>query len=465
MRVGRDQLAEEGVQPARRDPGLPARQGGLDRGDQLLHVPAGAGRDVDPRRPRHLAQLGLDLPLQVVAALLVEGVPLVEGQDDRAARLDGHGDDPLVLDRDRLGGVDEDDGHLRLLDGGGGAQRGVVVGALLEVDALADTRGVDELPGDPAQLDQLVDRVAGGAGQLVDDDALLAGHLVEQRGLADVGAADQGDAARAADGGAEGLCRGLGERLQHLVQHVAGAAAVQRGDGVRLPQTQRPQVGGVGLAARAVDLVGAQHDRLAGLAQQPYDGLVGVGGADLGVHDEHHRVGGLDGVLGLRGHGRVDAEDVLLPAAGVDDLEAAARPLGLVGDAVTGDTGLVLDDGLAAADDPVHQGRLADIGAADDGEDGQRAVPGLLDRALDLLDVEALFGGQLHELRVLGVAERPVVVLLARALGVDVVVHEVRTSFIVVIGGNPCSRVIHYSSVTQRPVRRLAFSRWAVSCF
>ncbi|CAM5711636.1 hypothetical protein SVIOM342S_05728 [Streptomyces violaceorubidus] len=206
---------------------------------------------------------------------------------------------------------------------------------------------------------------------------------------------------------------------------------------MRLAEAQRPQVGGVRLAARAVDLVGAQHDGLAGLAQQPDDRLVGVGGTDLGVHDEDDRVGGLDGVLGLGGDGGVDAQDVLLPAAGVDDLEAAARPLGLVGDAVAGDAGLVLDDRLTAADDAVHEGRLADIGAADDGEDGQRAVPGLLDRALDLLDVEALFGGQLHELRVLGVAERPVVVLLARALGVDVVVHEVRTSFIVVIGGAP----------------------------
>ncbi|MDQ1020708.1 hypothetical protein QFZ43_007257 [Streptomyces afghaniensis] len=140
------------------------------------------------------------------------------------------------------------------------------------------------------------------------------------------------------------------------------------------------------------------------------------------------------------------------PAAGVDDLEAAARPLGLVGHTVASDTGLVLDDGLAAADDAVHQGRLADIGAADHGEDGQRAVPGRLDRDLDVLEVEALLRGELHELRVLGVAERPVVVLGrafvgVRAVGLGVVVHEVRTSsFIVVVGGVPAVlRLIHYS--------------------
>ncbi len=54
-------------------------------------------------------------------------------------------------------------------------------------------------------------------------------------------------------------------------------------------------------------------------------------------------------------------------------------------------------------------------------------MAGRLDRALDVLDVEALFRGELHELRVLGIAKRPVLVL-GRAVGLDVVVHEVRTS-------------------------------------
>ena len=77
------------------------------------------------------------------------------------------------------------------------------------------------------------------------------------------------------------------------------------------PRPEGPQGGGVGLAALAVDLVGDEHDGLAGPAQQLDDGLVGVGGADRGVDDEDDRVGGLDGELGLRGDGGVDAEDVL----------------------------------------------------------------------------------------------------------------------------------------------------------
>ena len=60
---------------------------------------------------------------------------------------------------------------------------------------------------------------------------------------------------------------------------------------------------------------------------------------------------------------------VRVPAAGVDHGEGAAVPDGVVGDPVAGDAGLVLDHGLPAADDPVDQGRLAHVGAADHGQD------------------------------------------------------------------------------------------------
>ena len=52
-----------------------------------------------------------------------------------------------------------------------------------------------------------------------------------------------------------------------------------------------------------------------------------------------------------------------VPAAGVDDGEGAAVPVRVVGDPVAGHAGDVLHDRLAAADDPVHQRRLADVRA------------------------------------------------------------------------------------------------------
>jgi len=71
-------------------------------------------------------------------------------------------------------------------------------------------------------------------------------------------------------------------------------------------------------------------------------------------------------------------------------------------------TPLVFYDSLTPPDDAVDESRLADVRPADDGEDGQRPVTGRLDGPFDILDVRSLYRGELHELRVLGIAERPV---------------------------------------------------------
>ena len=61
----------------------------------------------------------------------------------------------------------------------------------------------------------------------------------------------------------------------------------------------------------------------------------------------------------------------MLQAAGVDHGEGAAVPFADAVDAVAGRAGKVLDDRDALADQPVEEGGLADIGAANDGDDGE----------------------------------------------------------------------------------------------
>ena len=190
----------------------------------------------------------------------------------------------------------------------------------------------------------------------------------------------------------------VGQRLDRGVEQVARAAAVQGRDRVRLAQAQGPQVGGVRLARGAVHLVGAQHHGLAGAAQQLHDALVGGGGADGGVDHEHHGVRQGDRDLGLLGHLGLDAGDVDLPAARVHEHEPAAGPLGRVGHAVARHARLVLHDGLAAAEDPVDQGRLADVRPPDDGEHRQRLLDlgvlvgplGVQERLVRLVELELL---------------------------------------------------------------------------
>ena len=166
----------------------------------------------------------------------------------------------------------------------------------------------------------------------------------------------------------------LRKDLHDGVEDLAAAPAVKGRDREGLAQPQVPQGGGVPLLGRGVDLVGGQHHRLAAAAQHPHHAGVGLGDADLGVDDQQDGIGHLHGDLGLGGHGGVEAGHVHLPSAGVDDGEAAPGPLRGVGDPVARDTGGVLDDGLATAQDPVDQRRLAHVGAADDGQDRQSGL-------------------------------------------------------------------------------------------
>ena len=122
-----DEPAEERVQGTGADPGRPALEGRVERRHQPVDVPAGAGGDVDPRGPLHADQVALDLAVEVVAALLVDEVPLVERDHQRAAGLGHRGDDPQVLLGDRLRAVHDHHAHLGALDGGVGAQARVVL--------------------------------------------------------------------------------------------------------------------------------------------------------------------------------------------------------------------------------------------------------------------------------------------------------------------------------------------------
>ena len=143
---------------------------------------------------------------------------------------------------------------------------------------------------------------------------------------------------------------------------------------MRLPQPERPQRRGIRLASGIVDLIGDEHHGHPGLAEDPHHGLVGVEGADSGIHDEHDDVGIGHGALGLGGDLPRHPPRIALPSAGVDELEVAAVPPRLVRNAVAGDAGHILHHGLATPQDPVDQGRLADVGTPHHGHRGEEHV-------------------------------------------------------------------------------------------
>lgn len=158
-------------------------------------------------------------------------------------------------------------------------------------------------------------------------------------------------------------------------------------DHARLAEAERPQRGGLGFDAFVVDLVGDEDHRNLGAAQLLHRRLVSGGRADDGVDHEQNRVRGLHGQLGLPGDRLLQALGIGLPTTGVLHQETATRPARLIRDAVAGHARNILDDGLAAAEDPVHQGRFADVRAADDrdGRHGEMFV--LAELAVEIGDL------------------------------------------------------------------------------
>ena len=185
--------------------------------------------------------------------------------------------------------------------------------------------------------------------------------------LADVGAADDGDAQVVA-----GHVVLLGrEDPDELVEQVAGVLSVLRRHGVRIARAELVELVEV-RALGIVDLVGDHEPGLSGFAHELGDPRVARMHADLRIDDEQHQVGFLDGLLDLLANLEVHRERrIFAEAAGVDEPEGAAVPFGAREMAVARRARLVAHDGRVAADDAIEQRRLADVGPADDGDDGE----------------------------------------------------------------------------------------------
>ena len=116
---------------------------------------------------------------------------LVGGEDHRPLIAAQDAGEDLVARGDALAGVDQEQHHVRFLDGQFGLGAHARFQAVV-VDVLEAGR-VDQDQVEVAQAAAGEAAVAGDAGPVVDDGELLAGQPVEQRGLADVRPADDGE--------------------------------------------------------------------------------------------------------------------------------------------------------------------------------------------------------------------------------------------------------------------------------
>ena len=182
-----------------------------------MHAAPGHGGDAQVLGPRGHGEAAVDRLHDGIALVVVlEQVPLVEQDDERAAAFDGEVRDLLVLLGNARGRVDHEQGHIGAIDRAQAADHGVVLDVLVDGALLADARGVDHAVALAVALDHRVDGVARGARDVAHDGAIVADHLVEERGLAGVGAPD--------DGNAQGvglvllLARVLGQKGDDLVE-------------------------------------------------------------------------------------------------------------------------------------------------------------------------------------------------------------------------------------------------------
>ena len=344
----------------------------LDAVEQAIEATAGDGRGGHDHRP--LAELAFDAQAQVVQVDL-GGVPFRDDDERGAARFARRVRDVEVVIHEALGAIDQDEGDVGVVGRGQRALLAPVLDVLPQRALAAHAGGIDESEHRLAAHETRVDRVAGGTGDVADDHPRRADQLVEERGLAHVRPAEDGDANLVGDALHALRRRQLGESLDDQVEQIAAAGAVDGGDGHGIAQPELVEDERSDVAALAVGLVGNENQRELLTAQDLGDLEVTGHHAGLGVDDEQRHVGLGEGrtCLGgdLVGHHRLPAE---IDTAGIDEAEELAVPLDVDVLAVARDTGLGVDDRIAAARQAVAERGLAHVRVADDGDDAEQRL-------------------------------------------------------------------------------------------
>src|SRR5262249_22918455 len=232
----------------------------------------------------------------------------------------------------------------------------------------ANAGGIDQNVRLALVDERRIDGVARGAGLIVDEHTLGAHHGVDERRLADVGPADDRDGHGTLAAGGDGRRRcAITQRLEH-----GGDAAAMVGRAAeRLAKTEAVEIDHGRFLGGVVDLVGNEHHRLVGFAQQACDLLIERGRAGARVHEEGDQIGVLDRGQHLATHALDERlRGPGIEPAGVDDGRLPALEVNLAVQTIARHARYVAHEGLPATDEPIEQRRFADVRSADDGDYG-----------------------------------------------------------------------------------------------
>lgn len=187
--------ADHAIDLARRNTRAGLLEDALGQVDQLVDVATGFRRQERDRSELQRTELMSEVLAPAVHRHLgfFCQVPLVDDEDHRLVLRDDLVDELLVDARDSFGGVEEHEDDIRSADALLGADHAVELDVVGEAFLFADTGRVDRQQPQAVDLEADVDAVAGRAGNLGNDAAFLLGQGVDERALADIAAADDGE--------------------------------------------------------------------------------------------------------------------------------------------------------------------------------------------------------------------------------------------------------------------------------
>ena len=232
----------------------------------------------------------------------------------------------------KIGGWDGGDAGIGDLEGKGGAGEDLVgtldAGVFHGISRRPETGGIDETDGDAAEVHDLLEGVAGGAGVGADDGTLVAEKTVQQATFACIRCAEDDGAEPlpedlALGGGAEEAGKGLADGIEAGEEGRAGGGVdVFVGEiDVGLDVGEEREEGfaeGEDVAAEAaLELLGGGGEGEVGLgADKVHDGL-GLGEVHLSVEE------GAAGEFAGLGETRAGGEEEIEDAAGDEDAAVA----------------------------------------------------------------------------------------------------------------------------------------------
>ena len=241
--------------------------------------------------------------------------------------------------------------------------------AIVDFGLAANARGINKRVAAALVFHHGVDRVARSAGNIRNNQAVLPQHFVDDGGFARVRLADYGNANAIR---LLFLFLPIAQSVQRGVQNVSRTAPVQAGkrNGFLIEAKLVKLVKLHGRAAHRIALIDAGNDRFAAFFEHHGNVVVVGGNAGANVAHEQDHVGGVNGDLRLQFHLRKDHIVAFrLNAAGVDDHQLAAAPLGFAVNAVARDAGNILHNGAALADKFIEQGAFSNVRSAHNGKD------------------------------------------------------------------------------------------------